>query len=74
MISEINNTWFGYWQMKVCRLRDKKVVSSDYGRWKYVIMREVDVIRIEVLQIGHPSFAWILFHFIMCPAHTFLYF
>lgn len=62
MISEISDMWFGYWQVKVCRLRDKKVVSRDYGRWKYVIMREVDVIRMEILQLGHPNFAWILFH------------
>lgn len=32
IISEVNNMWFGYWQVKVCRLRDKKVISRDYGR------------------------------------------
>lgn len=26
-MSEINNMWFGYWQVKVCRLKDKKVIN-----------------------------------------------
>lgn len=37
-------------------------------------MREVDITRMGILQVGHPNFAWILFHLIMFLTHGFLYF
>lgn len=58
----------------MCRLRDKKGLNRDYDLWKYLIIREADVIKMEILQVGHSNFAWILFHLVMCLAHPFLYF
>lgn len=43
--------------------KKKKVVSKDFGKYKYVTMREADVIRREILQVGHPNFAWIFISF-----------
>lgn len=74
MISEVNSMWFGYWQVKVYRLRNKKAVNSGFGKRKYVTVEELGVIWIEILQAGHPNFVWILFHLIMYPVHIFLYF
>lgn len=39
-----------------------------------VIMRAADVTKMEILQVGHLNFAWILFHLIMCIELMFLYF
>lgn len=39
-----------------------------------VIMRATGVTEMEILQVGHLNFTWILFQLIMSIEHIFLYF
>lgn len=56
MISKVNSVWFGYQQVKMYRLRNKKAVNRDFGKWKYITVEELGVIWSEILQVGHPNF------------------